>query len=329
MKKNMSLGIIILFSLLSCSKSNNEVEPTENIPYEYLSYEVLPTSTDQNITNGLSMQFAYITKEPNLRKNKLFIFLPGTGASPQAYKKIIQTAAEYGYYSFGLHYDNSLSSNGIICNNTNDENCVQNALKEYFEGVDYSSEVNVSFPNSFINRITKMILYLDAQNPSENWSQFLTTNNEINWNLISLAGHSMGSRHAFFISKQVSLYKVGLFSGPNGFVLANGNFPSWLSNVGATDNAKITGFANLNDNLAQWNYVQNIWQIIGLQGTPLNIDNTNQLNSHQLFTEYVPQNNSGTLIAAHNSTCVDIDTPIETNGRPKFESVWKYMCFPD
>lgn len=297
-------------------------------PYEYSSYEVLPTTTDPDITNGLSMQFAYITKEPNLRKNKLFIFLPGTGASPRAYKKIIQTAAEHGYYSFGLHYDNSSSSIGI-CKHTNDENCVQNALKEYFEGVDYSSEVEVSFPNSFINRITKMILYLNAQNPSENWNQFLTANNEIKWNLISLAGHSMGSRHVFFISKQVSLYKVGLFSGPNGFVLANGDFPAWLSNVGATDNANITGFANLNDNLAQWNYVQNIWQIIGLQGTPLSVDNNNEPNSHQLFTDYVPQNNSGSLISAHNSTCVDIDTPIASNGRPKFENVWKYMCFPD
>ncbi|WP_206285925.1 BPSS1187 family protein, partial [Yeosuana marina] len=235
----------------------------------------------------------------------------GTAASPEAYKKIIQTAAEYGYYSFGLHYDNSLSSSGI-CNNTNDENCVQNALKEYFEGVDYSTEVNVNFPNSFINRITKMILYLNSQNPSEEWNQFLTSNNEINWNLISLAGHSMGSRHAFFISKQVSLYKVGLFSGPNGFVLDNGNFPSWISNVGATANSDITGFSNQNDNVAQWNYVQNIWQIAGIQGTPINIDNNNEINSHQLFTEYVSQNNSGSLIPAHNSTCADIDTPIES-----------------
>ena len=319
---------MILFNLLSCTKNNVEPQPIENTVNEYLSYEISPINTDQNITNGLSTQFAYITKEPNLRKNKLFIFLPGTAATPQAYRKIIQTAAENGYYSFGLHYDNSLSSAGI-CNNTNDESCVENALREYFEGMDYSTEVNVSFPNSFINRITKMILYLDSQNPSENWNQFLTTNNQINWSLISLAGHSMGSRHAFYISKQVSLYKAGLFSGPNGFVLANGNFPSWVSAVGATAIEDITGFSNVNDNVAEWNYVQNIWEISGIQGTALNIDNNNVINSHQLFTEYISTNNGGSLIPAHNSTCADIDTPIETNGRPKFESVWKYMCFPD
>lgn len=352
------LGIIIICNLFGCSKISNHVEPrvnsieyshvsTEsnpninrqqyehisnnikpaaNIPYKYLSYEVLPKETDKNITNGLSKQFAYITKEPKLRKNKLFIFLPGTAASPRAYKKIIQTAAEHGYYSFGLHYDNSLSSAGI-CKRTNDENCSQNALKEYFKGVDYSSEVNVSFPNSFINRITKMILYLDSQNPSENWGQFLTANNEIKWNLISLAGHSMGSRHAFFISKQVSLYKVGLFSGPNGFVLANGRFPSWLSTAGATANANITGFANINDRLAKWHYVEKIWQIIGMEGKPLNIDKNSKLTSHQLFTDYISQN-SRSRIPAHNSTCVDTDTPMTSNGRPKFEKVWEYMSFP-
>lgn len=319
---------MILFSLLSCTKNNVEPQPIENTVNEYLSYEILPINTDQGITNGLSTQFAFITKEPNLRKNKLFIFLPGTAATPQAYRKIIQTAAENGYYSFGLHYDNSLSSAGI-CNNTNDESCVENALREYFEGIDYSTEVSVNFPNSFINRITKMILYLDSQNPSENWSQFLTNNNQINWSLISLAGHSMGSRHAFFISKQVSLYKVGLFSGPNGFVLANGNFPSWISTDGETAISDITGFSNVNDNVAEWNYVQNIWEISGIQGTALNIDNNNAINSHQLFTEFIATNNGGSIIPAHNSTCVDIDTPIDTNGRPKFESVWKYMCFPE
>jgi hypothetical protein len=175
-----------------------------------------------------------------------------------------------------------------------------------------------------------MILYFDAQKPNENWKQFLNSNNEIRWELISLAGHSQGSGHTFYISKQVNLLRASLFSGPNGFTLANGSYPSWVSNAGATANSKVFGFSNKNDNLSQWIFVSNVWNTIGLAGAQINVDTqTNFGGSHQLFTEIVPPPTQGSASPTHGSTTVDIVTPLNTNGRPKFENVWKYMCFPD
>jgi hypothetical protein len=174
-----------------------------------------------------------------------------------------------------------------------------------------------------------MIMYLDAQKPSENWKQFLTSTNEIKWDLISLAGHSQGSGHTFYISKQVNLLRAGLFSGPNGFSLANGSYPSWVSAAGATPNSKIYGFTNKNDNLSQWTFVSNVWNAIGLTGTQINVDSQTDFgNTHQLFTEVIPPPTTGSASPTHGSTSVDIVTPLNSNGRPKFENVWKYVCFP-
>jgi hypothetical protein len=330
--KRVMILILQVFIYTSCSKDElGTTNPTTNskTPYEYHSYEVLPKTTDNNITTGLSTQYAYIPKETKVRKNKLFIFLPGTFAKPQTYLKILQTASEYGYHAFGIHYQNTQDV-GSYCGSTNDDQCDANVLKEFFTGIDYSPDVNIGQSNGFINRIQKMILYLDAQNPNENWKQFLTSKNEINWELISLAGHSQGSGHTFYISKQVNLLRASLFSGPNGFSLANGSYPSWVSKAGATPNSKVYGFSNKNDNLSRWTFVSNVWDAIGLLGTQINVDiQTDFGGSHQLFTEVVPPMTQGSASPTHGSTSVDIVTPLNPNGRPKFENVWKYMCFPE
>jgi hypothetical protein len=327
-----TITILSILVLISCSKDERDTAnptPAFQVPYEFVSYEVFPQATDGNITTGLSTQYAYLPKEATVRKNKLFVFLPGTFAKPQTYLKILQTASEYGYHAIGIHYQNTQDV-GSYCGSTNDDQCDANVLKEFFTGIDHSPNVNVGQGDGFTNRIQKMILYLDAQKPNENWKQFLSGGNGVKWELISLAGHSQGSGHTFYISKQVNLLRASLFSGPNGFTLANGSYPSWVSNTGATPNSKVFGFSNKNDNLSQWNFVSNVWNTIGLAGKQINVDTQTDFGgSHQLFTEVVPPPTQGSASPTHGSTAVDIVTPLNPNGRPKFENVWKYMCFPE
>jgi hypothetical protein len=326
------IAILFIMVVISCSKGDQDSinpNPIFQVPYEFVSYEVLPQTTDPTITTGLSTQYAYLPKEPNVRKNKLFIFLSGTFAKPQTYLKILKTASEYGYHAIGIHYQNTQDV-GSYCGNTNDDQCDANVLKEFFTGIDYSPNVNVGKSNGFTNRIQKMLLHLDNQKPNENWKQFLSSSNEIRWELVSLAGHSQGSGHTFYISKQVNLLRASLFSGPNGFTLANGTYPSWVSTTGATPNNKVYGFSNKMDNLSQWTFVSKVWNTIGLTGTQINVDTQTDFGgSHQLFTEVVPPSTPGSASPTHGSTSVDIVTPVNQNGRPKFENVWKYMCFPE
>ncbi|GAB4397594.1 MAG: hypothetical protein OHK0053_14400 [Microscillaceae bacterium] len=315
---------------MACSdETKNPAPSAPEPPYSFLSYSVLPQTTDPNISTGLSTQYAYLPQEASLRKNRLFIFLPGTFAKPQTYLRITQTAAEYGYHAIGIHYQNSQDI-GSYCGSTNDETCDSLVLQEFFSGEDTSPLVTVGLANGFQNRIKKMLLYLDAQNPGENWQQFLDANQQIRWNLVSLAGHSQGSGHTLFISKKVRLLRAGLFSGPNGFLLSNGQYPSWVIDAGATPEAQVYGFSNQEDDLSQWVFVSNVWQQIGLEGPEVNVDiSTDFGNSHQLTTEVIPPPTPGSASPTHGSTTVDIVIPLAANGRPRFEPVWRYMCFPD
>jgi hypothetical protein len=328
----MNILIILISTFILLTSCNNQetisLTPITTL-YDYQSYSVPPQSTDPNISKGLSTQFAFIPKETSVRKNKLFIFIPGTLATPQTYYRITQMAAEYGYHSFGIHYENNLSITGQ-CNSTTDVNCTENLLKEHFEGVDYSPLITVTQPNSIKNRITKMILFLDSQNPTQNWKQFLTTNNEIKWEMISLAGHSQGSGHTLYISKRENLFRASFFSGPNGFKLSTGIVPTWVTAQGATPVSKLFAFTNVNDDLATYNLVRETWQTLGLTNPITNIDNeTNYSNKHLFTTAVIPPPTAGSASPTHGSTTVDIVTPLNTNGRPKFENIWRYMAFPE
>jgi hypothetical protein len=252
-------------------------------------------------------------------------FLPGTFAGPNIYTKILQTGAENGYYSIGIAYSNNETIQSFCSGN--DQNCVSNVFKEYLEGINHSPQVNISPANSFQNRISKFILYLKTTYPTESWERFLNADNSINWEKVSLAGHSQGSGHTLYISKVRRLARASFFSGPNGFKLANGQFPSWIAEPGQTVNARVFAFSNTLDAIANWTELQSVYTQIGLIGTIQSVDNvTDFKGSHKLYTELdLPP---ALINPEHGSTVANENTPIDGNGKAKFENVWRYVCFP-
>lgn len=142
------LSLALLFA--SCGKEDTVPPPVENTLNTILKYLVAPNETDANISSGLNDQFAFVAEDPKVRKNRLFIFLPGTLAKPSTYLKINQTAAEYGYHSFGIDYRNNRTIDSF-CNDTADGHCDYNALTEFFEGIDASPDSTASVADSFVN----------------------------------------------------------------------------------------------------------------------------------------------------------------------------------
>jgi hypothetical protein len=330
-KKQMLFWVIIACTF-SCKNNKTNLTPSISMPYEVLERSALPEQTDPAITTqtlGNTRQFAYVPKEESVRKNKIFIFIPGTFANPSVYKKIIQSAAKFGYYSIGVSYSN-MQTIESQCNNNNSETCVSNILKEYLEGTDSSPDVSITPANSFENRISKFILFLKNNNPNENWGQFLDNNNKIKWEMVSLAGHSQGSGHTTYISKVRSLFRAGIFSGPNGFQLSNGRFPTWFISNGLTSNDKVFAFTNRFDGLTPYTSVSAAWNGLNLIGSPLSIDGVSSFgNAHRLITDVRIQATAGSANPEHGSTVADAVTPVDNRGNPTFEVVWKYMCFPD
>jgi hypothetical protein len=320
--------IILIFTLLSTLSACRK-EPAVQLSEDILERTAQPEQTDTRITTttfGNKEQFAYLPKEAMKRKDKLFIFIPGTFAGPNIYTRILKSGAKYGYYSIGISYSNNQTIQSFCTGNN--QNCVSNIFREYLEGVNYSPEVDISSANSLENRISKFILYLKNNYPDENWGRFLNTDHSIKWEKISLAGHSQGSGHVLYISKTRNLLRASLFSGPNGFKLANGQFPNWLSSNGLTTNAKVFCFSNSLDAIADWAEIQVIWNNIGISGSFQNVDNAGSFNGAQkLYTNIdLPP---AIINPEHGSTVANDNTPLDNNGRAVFERVWKYMCFPD
>src|SRR5829696_4928184 len=68
---------------------------------------VVPAATDPAITNSNPLFRHWVYLDPTApRAGKLFVFLPGTGAPPNVYRLILETAAQDGCHAVGLSYVN-------------------------------------------------------------------------------------------------------------------------------------------------------------------------------------------------------------------------------
>lgn len=320
---------VILFSCKKEINTNNVVKADRNdlsvsvAPVAILAHSARPSDTDSTIDGpapGNATQYAYLPADASKRKPYLFIFIPGTTASPDGYLKTVQSAASNGYYSFGVAYSDALPIEFYTGLFPNDKT-TENILEEYLTGNNTSPNVDIGKPNGFENRITKMILWLNANYPAENWKQFLTADNQIIWEKLSVAGHSQGSDHAMYMSKKRNLFRAGFIGGPGSFKLNNGKYPSFITNPGITPVENIYGLNHTKDLIRQWKDVQKVWQALGVPGTPNSIDDKNTGGSHRLTTS-LPTND------AHSYPVSDYVTPVDNNGKPLYAPVWAYMNYP-
>lgn len=323
---------LLAVTLFSCKKESelsavNQAETQDAASMMLVPIDqrtATPKQTDNNIntsTLGSSLQYAYVPRNSADRRNKLFVFIPGTTAGPDDYKLILQVGARAGYHTLGIAYSNLFPVEFYAAGATED-GVVENILEEYLTGDNTSSRVSIGQPNGFENRIIKMLQYLNTNYPAEGWGQYINGNNELRWEMISASGHSQGSDHSMYMSRKRNLLRAGLFAGPGSFTLPNGDYPSFMQGAGITQPANVFGLAHIRDEIRLWSGVRPTWASLALPGLPTNVDNNNYRGANQLTT-----NISGTS-SEHSSMVSDSVTPLRSNGVPVFANVWIYMCFP-
>ena len=73
---------------------------------------VAPSITDPAIDSFTNVHtWARSLSTP--RRNKLFVFLPGTGGIPLVYQEVVRAADNYGFHAVGLMYPNATSVNEL------------------------------------------------------------------------------------------------------------------------------------------------------------------------------------------------------------------------
>jgi len=279
-----------------------------------------PKVTDASINGNNEPHYCLLNKQAE-KLTKLLLFFPGTNARPYDYLKFGKTAADMGYHVINLSYENKESINFDICPRTTDTACHERARYEIWFGEDKHDKITINHANSILNRVRKLLLFLKDNYPNENWKQFLL-DQEINWSLVVLAGHSQGGSHAGFGSKYYLVEKVIMIAATDWVA---GKTADWIRRQGPTESKKYYGFIHTLD-LPIYHTIHTTWRDYGIfeYGMPVNIDLVPPpyQNTHALTTS-LPLT-SGT--SGHNFPIVDFQTPNKEDfSEYVYSEVWRYL----
>jgi hypothetical protein len=288
-------------------------------------YAVRPHKTDAHISKINAKHLAYFN--PNVSANgKLLVFLPGTAANPSFYTTILKEAADMGFHTLGLMYPNNYDIY-LSCFFNKDSTCYEQYRLEKFDGSDKVKSLKVDYANSIQNRVIKLLAYLQQQNPSENWQQYLI-DGEVDWSKCVIAGHSQGGGHAAFIGHVKPVARVVIFSSIDWIISLKTN-AAWVSQAGATPKDRVFAFIHTKDEIFKYPNVQKQWLAFGLDslGKAVNIDASNAPfdNTHTLVTTAKPP--LYLLTPYHFTTCVNKFIPKNEKGEidKKMLDAWAYL----
>jgi len=277
-----------------------------------------PQLTDSNITTFTNVHTAC----NNLalpKRNKLFVFLPGTGGTPFFYQEIVRAAANLGYHSIGLMYVNPTEI-VELCAFSLDPDCNEDARLEVIDGTDRTTKVNVDRADSIENRIIKMLQSLDGSFPLQNWDQFLDAENNIVWSNVVISGHSQGGAHAAMIAKTRPVYRCVMFASMDWRFVENAP-PTWVSNPGVTPPERFIALGHYDDPSVSSNRIVANWEAMEMDtfGPQHLVDISNPPfdGSHMLMTD---------LLSTNPHSCMITDLAMITNSSGSvYLPVWNWM----
>jgi hypothetical protein len=291
--------------------------------------EIAPTAADPTVRTAFEPHFAINPSPAVTARGRLFVFLPGTGATPAVYRLIVRSAAARGLHAVGLNYPNEQAV-GMLCNASPEPDCHGQVRGEVFTGEDLSPLVSVGASDSINRRLARLLATLHTLFPAEGWGQYLTAG-EPDWSRIRIAGHSQGGGHAAYIAKRRSVDRAIYFSSPADWSTATGQPARWVLEPGVTPALRQFGFTHLQDPLVTYATASAIWQALGLGafGSPATVDGAAAPygGSHQLVTDAAPNLAAQTVSPFHGAPVVDSATPRTSNGTPLFEPVWIHLSF--
>lgn len=208
---------LCLFGIYACGKSNSE----QGIK----SYLIDPVKTDARYLSNENSHFVVFNEKTHL--NKLLLFIGGSYSSPKDYSIFCSHAASIGFDVISLSYPNNVATAPL--GGSSNQHVFDTYRQEICFGTPVSDVVDVDSLNSIVTRAAKLIQYLKNTYPNQNWGQYLTSENKINWSKIALAGHSQGSGHACYLGKQNLVDRVIMLSGPNDFSSYFDDAANWLN----------------------------------------------------------------------------------------------------
>src|SRR6476661_1383242 len=303
-------NIVILLALLFIGACKKEEAPVDNSPGQNVSNLVAPVQTDTNYS--AAEESHYVVRNSKTHLNKLLLFIGGSYSIPRSYNLFCDYGATIGLDVVSLSYPTTTataplgtSADQYIFDNYRDELCFGNQV---------SNVASIDALNCISTRATKLLLFLKANYPNENWGQYLTATNTLLWSKVIVAGHSQGSGHACYLGKRNLVDRIVMLSGPNDYSTYYASPANWLTQPGQTPLTKHFSLLHTRDEIVPFaNQVANIrgLGLLAANQAPLLCDNL-----------AAPYSNSRTLslnipaLSFHNST---------VGANAILPLVWEYM----
>jgi hypothetical protein len=280
--------------------------------------QVAPKETDAEIDEAL--QDHLVCADPaGATKNRLLVFLPGTRARTHNYSVLMEEAARSGLHAISLSYMHRFAVNLEICPYQNDPDCHEKIRKEIIYGEDALESLQISRTNSVVNRLVKLLQYLDAEHPDEGWGRFVADDGGPLWSSIVISGHSQGGGHATMIAKDHSVARLVIFAWAD---VSQGALAPWIRPPFATPPEDCYAFEHDGDRGVRAR--RYMWQVLGMTefGPEVDVDAAKPPygNSRTLSTRLTPPANS----TPHRMVAGN-DTPLHEDGTPVLRDVWRYL----
>src|SRR5438552_16163333 len=125
-----------------------------------LLHRVPPQATDAAI-GGPWLEDHYVWLDGEHAKGKLFVFMVGASNTNSQFQLLPQEAARLGYHVIVLTYANSWNIR-TVCAVSPDAACQENVRREIIDGIDRTTFITLTAPDSIENRPTKPLRFLAA-----------------------------------------------------------------------------------------------------------------------------------------------------------------------
>jgi len=295
---------------------------------------VSPQDTDPAIDQFLQDHYALYNRAVP-QNGKLFVFFPGTFARPSDYQWVLDEAASRGYRVIGLEYPSTTanprqSSVVQLCTRDADPACYGRVREARLRGGDLGGLDSVTPANSIVNRLVRLLGYLQQQYPDEGWDAFMP-GDQIDWSRVAVGGHSQGGGVAALIAKQYPVARVAMWSGPADYVPLAGTFATWMLEPSATPIDRYYGLVHESERGARG--ILGGYAALGLDryGAPVGVAASTppSPDAHVLVVSLPPRPRPVPMPDPnHGSTAADGLTPLGDDGRPAYRTAWDVLLGP-
>jgi acetyl esterase/lipase len=278
---------------------------------ERVVYAVAPNEADPTVGRFLRSSLVLFDRDGRVAP-PLLLFLPGTGGNPAGVRSFLNLAVDVGYRVISLAYNN-LPAAMQACARDPDPACSANFRQRRLFGDPTPSSADDQPAESIVNRLTRLLQFLDGNHPGDGWGAYLA-NGAPDWNRIAVAGHSQGGGMAAFLAKRTRVARVILFSGPADFVPAGRQPAPWLAMPSTTPSERWYGLYHREEALAP--LLRQAYGALGLAP-----DHVRVLG----LAPGGPVGTGGFPDAFHVSVVADRLIPRAPDGSPAYAADWAFL----